>query len=436
MLTHEDEKYRQLLIIGNGFDLQCKLKSSYTEFLKKRREEGGNIDINGAKACNNLWDCIFYYYQELKNPMVDWQDIETVIKDFVTNKQSKITNLVYVLLYKKYFEGQVKLEQSSSVDGMKWHELGILISDFLIDKYSTKITQILNTNNKKHLSSDLQQLHKNISITYDSLDNKIKAVTSYETGKEEIKYIELDTDTFAELYFEELLNFEKDFAQYLIGEQELNHVYEKNSESLMINIIKDNMSGKSFKNSELRKIECRVLSFNYTELPSSFILVNSHMITAIKNVHGKLSDGNIIFGIDSAHIDNESNQHIIDYTKAFRTLTLTERIEMGSLLDGEVDVIKIYGHSLNEQDYSYFFSIFDKVNLYAGRTKLVVYYSVYDETTQSKESRKVSVALNKLLGHYGSTMDNSDHGKNLLHKIQLENRLRISELNGVHKLKN
>ena len=42
-----------------------------------------------------------------------------------------------------------------------------------------------------------------------------------------------------------------------------------------------------------------------------------------------------------------------------------------------IDEIIVFGHSLGEQDYSYFQSIFDYVDLYHSKTKLTFIYSDY-----------------------------------------------------------
>ena len=78
-------------------------------------------------------------------------------------------------------------------------------------------------------------------------------------------------------------------------------------------------------------------------------------------------------------------------------------------------------------DYSYFQSIFDGVDLYKSKTVLVFYYP-YDSTVGAEaknEEWRINLAnsINDLLVAYGATMDNSDHGKNLMHKLLLEGRL-------------
>jgi len=82
--------------------------------------------------------------------------------------------------------------------------------------------------------------------------------------------------------------------------------------------------------------------------------------------------------------------------------------------------IKFYGHSLNEADYSYFQSIFDYYNLYGNdRVALVFYYSKGYEQTDS---------IYRLINSYGNTLTNKEQGKNLIHKLLLENRLKIVEI--------
>ncbi len=82
--------------------------------------------------------------------------------------------------------------------------------------------------------------------------------------------------------------------------------------------------------------------------------------------------------------------------------------------------IKFYGHSLSEADYSYFQSIFDYYNLYSNdKVSLVFYYSKGYEQYE---------AIYKLINVYGRTLANENQGKNLMHKLLLENRLKIEEI--------
>ena len=117
-----------------------------------------------------------------------------------------------------------------------------------------------------------------------------------------------------------------------------------------------------------------------------------------------------------------------------RIFTKTHRkMFLGSpkkILTHGVNVVKFYGHSLGESDYSYFHSIFDYYNLYdnnldAGEgLSLHFYYTAY-EGSENEES-KVTDSVYRLITSYGNnTLSNTGKGKNLLHKLLLEGRIQI-----------
>ena len=103
------------------------------------------------------------------------------------------------------------------------------------------------------------------------------------------------------------------------------------------------------------------------------------------------------------------------------------------LCDSDTSYIKVFGHSLSRADYSYFQSIFDTVNLYGGETKLVFLYKNYpnkpdDSVDEQAIREELYSRISHLLIEYGSTLDNKDHGKNLMHKLLLEQRLLIKRI--------
>jgi hypothetical protein len=88
--------------------------------------------------------------------------------------------------------------------------------------------------------------------------------------------------------------------------------------------------------------------------------------------------------------------------------------------DGKPITIKFYGHSLSEADYSYFQSIFDYYNFYDNsKVDLMFCYSNGHEQID---------AIYRLINAYGKTLVNQEQGKNLMHKLLLENRIKIAEV--------
>lgn len=95
---------------------------------------------------------------------------------------------------------------------------------------------------------------------------------------------------------------------------------------------------------------------------------------------------------------------------------------------GATNLIKFYGHSLGEADYSYFQAISDTVSLYEGRTKLVFFTKPYGDKSEDEVRYEMMGKVIALLNAYGGTLDNKDHGKNLIHKLLIEGRLQIKIL--------
>ena len=95
---------------------------------------------------------------------------------------------------------------------------------------------------------------------------------------------------------------------------------------------------------------------------------------------------------------------------------------------------KITKQLLGEADYAYFQAIFDSVNLYAGDAKLVFYYKPHRKPGEDARGGMLSVKrarntmaarVTRLLAEYGKTLDNEDHGRNLMHKLMIEGRLEV-----------
>lgn len=103
---------------------------------------------------------------------------------------------------------------------------------------------------------------------------------------------------------------------------------------------------------------------------------------------------------------------------------MTSSYGVERLFSKNVDRIKFYGHGLGEADYSYFMSIFDAIDLYSNDTILIFFYNKLLQNEEEKQFKNVS----NLILKYASTLNNKDHSDNLLHKLILENRIKILPL--------
>ena len=384
-----------LFVIGNGFDLQCNLKSTYEDFLyshlKDYMKENGMLSSNGleckeaifnecAKALDNdlktvrkdshdevlfralsSWYIILLAKKVLRNK--DWYYIENQIHDFFQNDDSWLS----------YFEDVAwwVIELSSKEMGYLHREgadFNRLIAFNIMKKYD----------DVKMLSEELV-----------GPDNCYS-----EKGNKKLK--EYLVPLIVEKLLLELNELEKDFGKYLFKVVKLSENYSEKAEHLFKTMLDPTSAGES--------IKYNVLSFNYTRpwFQGSTKVINE--LAKYVNIHGHIepNGGKIVFGIDESEINPNSSQYI--FTKVSRTLGLYNQqqsnmdIPINELLSEGIKRVIFYGHSLSVADYGYFKMIFDRYK--DEETRFEFYYSVYEGTTEEKEYRKQVNAISRLFGIY------------------------------------
>ena len=165
-----------------------------------------------------------------------------------------------------------------------------------------------------------------------------------------------------------------------------------------------------------------VMDFNYTNLQSDPFNPAYH-------IHGSTYT-HCIVGIDPYYKNPGINNLYevlgpkVRFTKVYKRLRYSNSQEIRQpVLNKNINRITFFGHSLGEQDYSYFQSVFDYFNLYESEIDLVFCYMEYEENPVIKESDRITERVFKLINRYGETLTNKDHGNNLLNKLLLEGRL-------------
>ncbi|MCL2630732.1 MAG: bacteriophage abortive infection AbiH family protein [Firmicutes bacterium] len=408
MITQQ--KKNNLLIIGNGFDLACKLPSSYLDFytacIKDTLGEPFGLQQTKRGQTFGFWENLLLEYEK-KFGAKDylWCDIEKIIKD---------------TLGTIFLSGDCLLNLA----------LGIQEND--------SILQLVHI--RKYIEEQLKNFFNTNTLKFDrkSIDSAKKAVCAY--------------------LLKELNLLESRFCKYLnkqiVAPAEIkNPIRDKNDDyfiratNLLIKLFGFIIYKKITTNSELRELEKHyfddkrnsfVLSFNYTPLLDNIPLGKAWHFT---NIHGQLcvksckncKKSSIVFGIDNKAVfpEKDSNENefelslIKQFSKTYRVLKMQKKQTQILPSSAEPLVIKVFGHSLNEADYSYFQSIFDYYNIYDNsQVSLIFYYSTWCDT----EKHDKTEAVYKLINEYGATLTNKDQGKNLMHKLLLENRLSVEQI--------
>lgn len=362
----------QLLILGNGFDLYCGLKSRYSDFFSIRLKPVLNETLSNPasapysfyKSGLTVWDLIFSLLGPLKqpSPSVRWCDVEYVMKEVLSHSDA------------------ISSKNSAF----------ITVADIYSALKHNKIQR------NKHDSVDVSQF---------------------------LAYKGFQCKSISDLYsvlLSELNMLETAFASYLKKAIKECDRYGIDSKLLLTSLVSSGVGNQI--------TDATILNFNYTHP----LLMKQDLDVAevdYINIHGRCG-GEIIFGIDGTGLIYDDR--LMSFTKTYRVMA-SHRMDLRAPVsrpcesapcDQGTTIIKFFGHSLAEADYSYFQSIFDNVNLYGGKTSLVFYYAPYCSSAE-KDLQKSIV---RLLSSYGSTMTNRGHGDNLIHKLLMEGRISIKKV--------
>ena len=98
--SNENQSLKQLIVLGNGFDLACGLKSTYSDFFDYIY---GQQIVNNTNS-NNFWYDIFRNYKQ--KSIENWADIEEQIL-------IQLKNIEYLYNEKILIEGRGDSETSS-----------------------------------------------------------------------------------------------------------------------------------------------------------------------------------------------------------------------------------------------------------------------------------------------------------------------------------
>lgn len=422
----------QLLILGNGFDLHCGLKSSYKDFFVHSILDtiGEPYGFKQMKVgVSGFWECIlFNYYKVFGERDYNWCDIEGIIRD----------SLWIVVFGEKYAE-------SSNINHGLW-------------KSALECTK-LNRDPHDESKNMGDPIRKYIFIYCAMFIYDLLACNRDYSDEEKLQLL-------IDHILQELHNFEKRFCKYIKDnivnpkdEKELNTKYIINAVNLLaqitgfsnsnfqdmddiIDIDEDFESeeilpyGLSYVEQEVKKLShdfsrlsyTNILSFNYTNI---FDILGVASPCVYSNVHGKLCSvqctkeckaSSLIFGIDDTIISSKDlNSELRLFSKTYRKMMdANAPISILPPKSNRPIEIKFYGHSLSAADYSYFQSIFDYYDLYGNNNVSLIFYF--------SKGHEQNDAIYRLINSYGKTLANKDQGKNLIHKLLLENRLKIIEL--------
>lgn len=436
----------QLVILGNGFDLQCGLASSFGDFEKPRK---GLIEDLIEKYSTHQGEA------DTSGELVTYPD------DCQERQEVSLAADIWAAGITVWDLILIADEQIRT-----WYDVEACIRDWLL-KHPGRGEQLRNQNNLyavKHQYSRYQQalipgLHDNpyeMAVIDNYWDDGYfsQMPVNEQVSKLLLRWYACNADdnSIMKVMMQELHRLEAAFSSYMKNEAESNENYRSRACHLLEQLMNDQLNNyNSLLTNNTYKIggdisfggsfnNVRILDFNYTNP-----ITDIKPAPTLSNIHGNIHGGDIIFGIDSNSVDTDDSNYpgLVKFTKTYRLMALgkgnkTKLVHphVSGQPGSETSIIKFFGHSLGDPDYSYFQAIFDEVDLYGSDTRLVFYYNQkrLNENKDDKKSKNATSEnaqeemfekVNRLITTYGQTLDNKDHGRNLMHKLLLENRLQV-----------
>lgn len=386
-----------LLILGNGFDIQCGLKTDYLDYFSYRY----------AKEHFNLIIEYFRILELTENFRISQNDDKTL--NYINKSIDKVNlkNLFdQISVWDLIFISEKVVKKNAG-----WHNIENLIFEYI-------------SQNKLTLT-DIQKYSKNKDTLNRDFDPLLHLVSKLMRLKE-MTFSQMDYNKWL---LDQLKIIELDFQEYVRQQLEINQMNYQNRSLLLF---------KEFSKiaSSVDDSISSIINFNYS-IPT-FIknYVNNNRHWNMTNIHGSIHSEEVIFGIDEQDLESKkwikSNESKYLFTKTARKIHAYDGDDNFNLKEAVKGHIIIYGHSLNPQDYSYFQSIFDACNLIENTTIIYFAWSNFDKKRKIRTDT-VNNAI-KLLKNYGESIPNAT-GNNLLHRMLLEKRIRIIEITNINDVK-
>lgn len=387
-----------LLILGNGFDLHCGLHTSYESFLlflknnpkcklflddlsKKQKFVSISNLIGGRNECFpsiagmnlDVWTLMFlvidWHFSQSK-PVItttNWFDIENIIRASLIPEEKKSKDVLY---------GQF--------DWTRFHNI------FL--KYIRVGTKGF------EVSQELEQSDNFVALAL------AESIATNESLAASMRKAVVDgPDSYYRFLLNQLIVFEKQFGDYVKTEYGNGVEFAKKANSLIATIADSGC-------------ECSIETFNYTRCD-----LIKH---PIRHINGDWS--NPIFGIDNSGLDKDDPRML--FTKAYRRLDhIVSQIE--SEESKPMSSAVIYGHSLDPQDYDYFFELFNSLGFNGfTRKKLTVCYDVYNEKKAEENKDKLVLSLMNMFNSYDQELVKAKGRYPTLDSLLLQGGISIRKL--------
>ncbi|MCR5706309.1 MAG: bacteriophage abortive infection AbiH family protein [Acholeplasmatales bacterium] len=363
------------LVLGNGFDLYCGLKTRYIDFFNAEKSKYEQI----KKWCEGF-RILPYTHNIGNNNWVNWDSY---------NKLSEECNVWDI-----YFAIVV------GENDYNWCDI------------ETEMLTTLNGQNKVLKWKDVMDIALNITATWTENRGLAYRIAFYIVEK---NYDISTEEKYYSFLLNELKKFEKRFGEFVNNELILKHDEYLRQSSHLFEIVESI--------NHITSVE----TFNYVDDRDIRNVEHIKHSDIVTHINGDYK--NPIFGIDSSRIDVSSQMFI--FTKVARRLlnsTLDGGLNYVSL-DENYDCLAIFGHSLCEHDYNYFFPIFDYLDVtnVMKRSCIFFFYYIYNESEREKIILDNIRSVTRLIDAY-EKYAGKNRSNRLLDSLTIQGRIIFEEI--------
>lgn len=376
------------LVIGNGYDLHCGLKSSYADFFMRDADKNNYF---------NKWLDEFKEKISL-NAFTTEQSKEDVWVEFKSIDELNIWDLFFYI--------ETKTTNQNNKEAWLWCDI------------ETVMYNSLKSYDSRECNTNLFRWEHVYKAITKKMPKEFKFWKIYVMAKVILEKRNMEKfkniDEFYYYILDELNQFEKEFGMFIDKKRYLysnfllkipNTDFEKRSKMTLQELCNvDNLVS--------------IDSFNYDDIG------DENLNKILHNINGNLE--NPIFGIDS-NLCRASDPRFI-FTKTNRRMEL-EMIDFECQKDIAFDNVIVYGHSLSSNDYSYFFPLLDKLEMtnFLSNKKIIFGFSVYDREKETEIKRKNRLNIQKLFEAYANYKGLKDVNR-LLDSLTTQNRVLTYEI--------
>lgn len=390
----------KLIVLGNGFDLHCGLKTSYPQYLVFiKRDPIYREFIEGISGADDHF---------IHKGILSIDSISSFPQ--VRSNKANIWSLLFLLLDEQVSRGRI----SWSFDN--WFNVEAIMKGTLFKANPNEHGSIPHWFIWDFLYDEINRYiadHKIGSGTYLNTESNVslliaKVLIGVFFGNPALSELIrpfLETkQSFYSFLLNQLVCFEKGFGQYVKNQYSVHKKGFLEKANALIG--KFGVVGMDY----------AVETFNYT-IPDFGV--------DVRHINGDWTHP--IFGIDNVDVAEGDPKMI--FTKPHRRLYLL----VNQIKEAEaktMDSVAIYGHSFDRQDYGYFFSLFDALGFRdsSPHGTLEVFYDVYDKGKAKQIKDNIVLSLENVFNAYDIDTFKTRNRYTTLESLILKNKVKVKRL--------